>query len=224
QRTLPSQRLIPIGEQRLLLTHAHYPDRAEELVARRDDAWAPKLERRATLGRQAGASIVIFGHTHIPLALPWGELLLINPGALASGNYLTRQLHRSVALMSIDRTGGVFVEHRDLDQPELPFVPTLDLEAGFRAALDTVSASIADPEVIALWPALRALFEPGQLSEAERQALHAVLHGLALPRWAGSDPTLISRAGLEQALRSGLPHALWTRVGAIIDSTGGRDG
>jgi uncharacterized protein len=224
QRTLPYQRLIPIGARRLLLTHAHYPDRAEELVARRDDAWAPKLARRAALGRQAGASIVIFGHTHIPLVLPWGELLLINPGALASGNYLTRQLRRSVALLSIDRTGGVFVAHHDLDQPELPFVPMVDLAAGFRAALATVSASIADAEVIAIWPQLRALFEPGLLSAAERQALRAVLHALALPRWAGSDPTLIGRAGLEQALRSGLPRALWTRVIAVLDTIGGRDG
>lgn len=87
QRELPYQQLLSVAGLRLLLTHAHYPDRGEELASRTTDAWAPKLERRAAMGRRAGATVVIFGHTHIPMALPWGDLLLVNPGALAPGNH-----------------------------------------------------------------------------------------------------------------------------------------
>lgn len=82
QRELPYQQLVSIGGVRLLLTHAHYPDRAEELAARRDDRWAPKLERRAAMGRRAGAAIVVFGHTHVPLVVPWATSCWSTPGPL----------------------------------------------------------------------------------------------------------------------------------------------
>ncbi|NTV63511.1 MAG: metallophosphoesterase family protein, partial [Oscillochloris sp.] len=49
QRELPYQQLISVGGLRLLLTHAHYPDRQDELVSRRDDSWYPKLDRRAEM-------------------------------------------------------------------------------------------------------------------------------------------------------------------------------
>ena len=81
QRELPYQQVIAVGGQRILLTHAHYPDRAEEMESRKDDAWAPKLDRRAAMGRQAGARIVVFGHTHIPMAVEHDGVLLVNPGA-----------------------------------------------------------------------------------------------------------------------------------------------
>src|SRR5262245_5485989 len=50
QRELPYQQVLAVAGQRIVLTHAHYPDRAQELESRRDDAWAPKLERRAAFG------------------------------------------------------------------------------------------------------------------------------------------------------------------------------
>jgi putative phosphoesterase len=62
QRELPYQQVVAVAGQRILLTHAHYPDPEEELASRRDDAWAPKLARRAAMGRRAGAGIVFFGH------------------------------------------------------------------------------------------------------------------------------------------------------------------
>src|SRR5262247_251704 len=55
QRELPYQQVVAVAGQRIVLTHAHYPDRAQELGSRRDDAWGPKLERRAAFGRRAGA-------------------------------------------------------------------------------------------------------------------------------------------------------------------------
>lgn len=50
RRELPYQQIVTLAGQRLVLTHAHYPDRAEELASRRDDSWAPKLARRAAFG------------------------------------------------------------------------------------------------------------------------------------------------------------------------------
>jgi uncharacterized protein len=214
QQELPYQQVLAIGGQRLLLTHAHYPDRAEELHSRRDDRWEPKLERRAAMGQRAGAQIVIFGHTHIPMVVPWGELLLINPGGLASGNYLTRQVLRSVAILTFDTDGGIFVEHRDLDAIDQPLVPKVDLAAGFRAALASVSVDIAEPEVYKLWQPIRALFEPGVLSDAEQQALHQVFARLAFPRWAGQ-AELISQAELLAALQTDLAPSLWTKIETV---------
>ena len=74
KRELPYQQVLMVAGQRIVLTHAHYSDRAQELELRKDDAWGPKLERRAAFGRRAGASIVVFGHTHVPMALQHGEV------------------------------------------------------------------------------------------------------------------------------------------------------
>src|SRR6476646_5162040 len=60
QRELPYQQVLAVAGQRVVLTHAHYPDRAQELESRKDDAWEPKLERRAAFGKRAGASVVVF--------------------------------------------------------------------------------------------------------------------------------------------------------------------
>jgi hypothetical protein len=217
QRELPYQQLISVGGLRLLLTHAHYPDRAEEMAARRDDRWATKLERRAAMGRRAGAQIVVFGHTHIPFALTWGDTILVNPGGIASGNYFTRQLLRSVARLLIDADGGVWVEHCDLDRDSAPFTAALDLDAGFRAALDRVSAPIADAEVLALWPGLRAQLEPLALNADDRERVHSALQALALPYWDGA-PGLISHAMLIDALRQHTDAALWAQIAPVLNA------
>jgi putative phosphoesterase len=142
---LPYQQVMAVAGQRLMLTHAHYPDRAQELESRRDDAWGPKLERRAAFGRRAGASIVVFGHTHVPMARRHDGILLVNPGAIASPNYVTRQALRSVALLFIRDDGAPFVAHVDLATPDRVFEPQVDWAAGFRAALDQCSESILAP-------------------------------------------------------------------------------
>ncbi|NJM06909.1 hypothetical protein HC891_13080, partial [Candidatus Gracilibacteria bacterium] len=160
-----------------------------------------------------------FGHTHIPLALPWGDVLLVNPGAIASGNYFTRQLLHSVARLLIDTAGAVWVEHCDLDRNNALFTPTLDLDAGFRAALELVSAPIADHEMLALWPHLRTLLEPLALSVAERELLHAALQQLALPYWQGA-PGLITRQAVVSALRASADNALWAKVSPLLNVTG----
>ena len=133
QRELPYQQVVAAAEQRILLTHAHHPDRAEELLSRRSDAWEPKLQRRADMGTRAGASIVVFGHTHVPMAVRHGGVLLVNPGAIAPPNDVARQLVQSVALLYLGRAGEAAAVHIDLSRPDRPFALNDDLSAGFHA-------------------------------------------------------------------------------------------
>jgi hypothetical protein len=216
QRELPYQQLLSIGGLRLLLSHAHYPDRAEELAARRDDHWAPKLERRAAMGRRAGAQVVVFGHTHVPMVVPWGELLLINPGAIAPGNHFVQQTLRSVARLVITVDGAVAVEYLNLDDGGCSFTPAVELAAGFAASIAPLSTPIVDAELRALQPAVRALFDHGGLAADEIERVRGVLRRLALARWEGM-ADLLTVIELETALRRDLDPSLAARVVAALD-------
>src|SRR5262245_35386614 len=66
-QALPYLQTIMVGGQRIVLTHGHYPDHAEEMEHRKDDNWFPKLARLADFGRQHRAQIVVSGHSHIPM-------------------------------------------------------------------------------------------------------------------------------------------------------------
>jgi putative phosphoesterase len=134
ERELPYRQLVVAGGARILLTHGHYPDRAAEMASREDDAWEPKLARRAAMGRRAGARVVVFGHTHIPMAVARDGVLLVNPGAIASPNPATQQRIQTVAILFIRDDGAPFVTHVDLSHPDRPFAPRIDWQAGFRAA------------------------------------------------------------------------------------------
>jgi putative phosphoesterase len=192
-RELPYQQPIGVAGRRLLLCHTHHPDRAEELAARRDDAWAPKLARRAALGRRAGAAVVVFGHTHVPLAREQGGVLLVNPGAIASPGAVARQVRRTVALLFIRDDGAPFAVHLDLAAPDRPFAPEIAWDAGFRAAHDRFVASLLDADLATDWPRLTARYEtlPGEL----RDALRAATLRVARRCWAGEQAT-IGRADL----------------------------
>ncbi|MBX0330603.1 metallophosphatase family protein [Oscillochloris sp. ZM17-4] len=215
QRELPYQQIISAGGLRLLLTHAHYPDRADELASRQDDSWVPKLDRRAAMARRAGAQIVVFGHTHVPMTVPWGGVLLINPGAVAPGTHFARALIASVARLTIRADGAVCVEHIDLADPRTTFAPPVDLEAGFRAAIAQVQASILAADMAPLAPGVANLFRPGGLGRADADTVRDVLRRLAYPCWAG-ERDLIARADLEAAMRRDLPADLWRRTIEII--------
>ena len=90
QRELPFQQIITIAGQRILLWHSHFPNWEEEMAFRQDDDLYRSLQRSIDQAQRAGAKVVVFGHWHIPLVYQNGELLIINPGALASGNEFTR--------------------------------------------------------------------------------------------------------------------------------------
>jgi putative phosphoesterase len=194
QQELPYQQLIVVAGQRILLTHAHYPDQAAELESRRDDAWGPKLAHRAAFGRRAGASIVVFGHTHIPMAHWYDGLLLVNPGAIASSSPTTRQLRQTVALLFIRYDGAPFVAHIDLAAPERPFVPQIGWDAGFCAALDQYSESILAPDLAAEFEHVKSI-----IRLAPNQGWAAVLRA-AHPCWAG-ERVAITRADLLAEIR-----------------------
>src|SRR5579859_7276030 len=144
QRELPYQQVIVSGGQRIVLCHTHRPDRAAEMESRKDDAWQPKLEYWLDFARRAEASALVFGHTHIPMTYRQDGMLLVNPGAIASGSAVSRQLRRTVALLFTLRDCPSVVVHVDLRTGQ-PHTTTVDWSAGFRAALGQYSDSILYP-------------------------------------------------------------------------------
>src|SRR5262249_56706258 len=144
------QQVIVVGGQRILLTHAHYPDRSEELESRRSDAWEPKLARRVAMARSAGAKIIVFGHTHIPMAVEYDGVLCINPGAFGPPNLTTRQRIQNVAILTLADDAPPSVRHINLAAPDAPFLPQSDLAAGLRAAHGQFAASLYTPHVAPL--------------------------------------------------------------------------
>ncbi len=199
QRELPYRQVVLIAGIRVLLYHSHSPDHSEELAQRRDDAWEPNLVRRSALGRRAGASVVVFGHTHIPMARPHDGVLLVNPGAIASPNTTTRQRTRTVALLYLVEQAAPVVVHVDLAKPELLFVPQIDWDAGFRAALDVFSESILAPDLAVDWRLLEQLAmsvsrDPGTFAAVKRPLLRA-----AQRCWSG-ERQVITRDDLREEL------------------------
>jgi putative phosphoesterase len=215
QRALPYQQLVAVAGRRILLTHAHYPDRAEELASRKDDAWGPKLARRADLGRRAGAAVVVFGHTHIPMTYQDDELLLVNPGAIASGNGRSRQLRRSVALLYLRDDGHAVAVHVDLAAPERVYEPRVEWDAGFRAALDRVSASILSPELEAEIDRLVA--RVGALPPEQARPAWQAWNRAAHRCWSGEQAVLTPGDVLAEVRRdTGLSPAVRAEFEAIL--------
>lgn len=64
------ERFLPLGGVSIYMTHGHLYDAKVTL----NKLWFK--------GREAGADVVCFGHTHIPLLEKRGEVTLLNPGSL----------------------------------------------------------------------------------------------------------------------------------------------
>lgn len=190
KRELPMQQIVPIAEQRIYVYHGHYPNRDEEMEKRKIDAWAPKLERLAGLGAWVGASVVVFGHSHIPMAVQRDSTFLVNPGALASGSGWTRQRIKTVALMFILRHEPPLAVHIDLAAPDRAFVPEYDLDAGFAAARDKYNyqVPILEPDLQARFstiePALMRLMF-GDNAVPHGRTLYSAYLRLAHRCWSG---------------------------------------
>ena len=233
QRELPYQQLLTLAGQRIVLSHTHHPDREQELASRREDAWGPKLSRWAGFGRRAGAGIVVWGHTHIPLAV-WHEgIFLVNPGALASGGYVTRQTRRTVALLFLRRDGQPCVTHVDLDDPGGPYRPRVDLRGRLpggarRGQRDDPRRGdgdpLGDPPGAGRGPSTRRRRRPWWRPPARRAALLAGgagapdAGGLPGPDAAGGAPLGPPRgSSWRRSERRGLlPLALVVLVGAHV--------
>lgn len=215
QRELPYQQILTVAGQRLVLTHAHYPDRTQELDSRKDDAWGPKLERRAGFGHSAGASIVVFGHTHIPMAHHYQNMLLINPGAIAAPNCVLHQRIQTVAVLFIRDDGLPIVRHIDLATPERVFVPQFDEHAGFAAAFSQYADSIMAADLEAIWYDLEQYAR--SLAPEVRAVLRAGTRHVQERRWLG-DQTLITRAELlaEIQLADAIPADVRARITMLL--------
>lgn len=178
QRELPFQQIITVAGQRLLLWHSHFPNWNEEMEFRKDDDLPRSLQRSIDQGKRAGAKVVVFGHWHIPLVYEAEGVLLVNPGALASGNEFTRMLRNTVALLFVEHSGAFHVVHVDLAAPDAPYVPQIDWSAGFMVAAKQFSRSIVTPELMDLAHFLRA-----NLTMPELITLRPIFAQQAMPIW-----------------------------------------
>lgn len=216
QRELPYQQIVTVGGRRILLWHSHYPERQAELASRVDDALLPKLGRSIERAQRAGATIVVFGHWHIPLTYVQDELLVINPGALASGGFLDRQLHKTLALLFLAHDGRAAVVHVNLTPPPQPFTPEIDWHGGFKAALGQFSAPILTPDLEAVIPRLRTNLSPGA-----RQAIIGLILPWAQRCWRGEQDR-ITLAQFRQGLltNSTLDQTVKNEVAALLENEG----
>jgi putative phosphoesterase len=216
-RELPYQQVVSISGHRLVLTHSHFPDLAQEMEARRDDRWGPKLARRAGFGHRAGARIVVYGHTHVPTNVEYEGVWLVNPGALASGGLHTRPRCQTVALLYLRDDGVPFAVHVDLAQPDRPFAFRVDWTAGFRAAHQQFEESILAPDLAAVYERIGALLAP--LDPASRDAVRAAVREVAMRVWTGRQPS-ITRQDVRIALERGqtLPPAVRHDLAELLGS------
>ena len=68
----PWEQLLEFGGKRLFLTHGH------RYGVKRD------LLRLILKGREIGADLIVFGHTHLPVITQEAGMLLLNPGSLSA--------------------------------------------------------------------------------------------------------------------------------------------
>ena len=159
QRELPYHQIVSLAGQRIFLWHSHFPDRVDEMLSRYDDALPPKLAHSVGRGQRAEAHVVVFGHWHIPLVYQHEGVTVINPGAIASGNAISRQLRSTVALLFVLDDGSLVVRHVLLAQPERSVVVDFDVAAGFQAAWRHYNASILVPALEAIVPQLQKVLD-----------------------------------------------------------------
>lgn len=197
---LPYELLISVQGERVFVWHSHYRDWREERAARSGDELPPKLQRTIDRARQAGASLAIFGHWHIPLVRVDGTLTVVNPGAIASGNEVTRQIHQTVALAWLTTSEPKWrISHIGVSGAPQRWDATVEWEAGFAATGARYQESILDPALAAQLPAIMAQTPPELL-----QQLRAIVFNLAHKVWAGELPRLTMEGVLNEAQAAGV--------------------
>jgi hypothetical protein len=153
KQELPCQQLVAAHGVRILLWHSHYSDPIEE-KANRKGTWGPKLQRIANRGRQVGARIVIYGHTHVPMVCRCSDVLLINPGALSSGSYFTRQMVSSVGRLQILDDGEANVTLFDVVAKQARVFDVADPEEDFGLLAEQYWDWIVETDLIPVVDAL----------------------------------------------------------------------
>ncbi|MBC8099801.1 MAG: metallophosphoesterase family protein [Armatimonadetes bacterium] len=196
---LPYLQTLCIAGHRVVITHAHYPDRADELASRTND-WQPHVDRRVNFAQQHGASIIIYGHFHIPMLLERQGILLVNPGAIASGNPWTRQTIQTIAIMSLQAGKTPDITHYDVKTLKI-HKPMFD-PAGFEPTFKNYNEIILESDVYEvrewLW---------SSLCSTHKGVLDCIL-ALGHLRWEGHRTDKISAQELATALLAAhLPQA-----------------
>lgn len=209
QRELPYQQIITVAGMRILLWHSHYPDWDEEMASRAADEIHPN--RTVERARRAQAWLAVFGHWHIPLTYRHDGILVVNPGALASGNELTRQLRHTVALLYVDRQATPHIVHVDLAAPDRPYTAVIDWQAGFSANYIHYSASILTPELASAMAYLRA-----RLTRDEIMAMRETIAELAHPVWEEQRGYLTLTEVEEALLAANLSGTLKRRLTSLM--------
>lgn len=92
----PEQLQLELGGVRILLVHGHRHGVKNGLL------------RITYAGAEAGARVVVFGHSHVPVIQEAGNLLLVNPGSLTQPRW---DGPPSAALLTINEDQQVRVEH-----------------------------------------------------------------------------------------------------------------
>jgi len=156
KKELPYQQLVAINGLRLLLWHSHYPDPEEE-KAKRKGTWGPKLERIAGRGREVNAKIVVYGHTHVPMIYRYSDMLLINPGALSSGSYFTRQVAVSVGRLQILANGELDIALFDVATGHVRDFKVANPDDDFSLLADQYQEWMVEPDLIPDVGALRRI-------------------------------------------------------------------
>ncbi len=182
-KALPYHQVIAAEGKRIFLTHSHFPDRKEEVASRKNDSWHPQLQRRVNMAKEHGASIMVHGHTHVAMFVEYDGVWVINPGAIASGNYHTRQTRQTIAKLHFGDDGKPVVNYTDLNNPTEAFVPSVDLEAGFVAAHDQVSTTILEPGFDVHW---NFLYE--EIFHVAPTLYINTIRPLAHQVWSGENP------------------------------------
>jgi putative phosphoesterase len=149
KRDLPEQQLLSVRGLRLLLWHSHYPDPVEE-KANRKGAWGPKLDRIVARPREAGAVLLVYGHTHVPAISRHAGVTLFNPGALASGSFFTRQALPTVGRLRVLAGGAFEVEHVDIATGRVVEMPAPGPGEDFSLLAGRYHTSIVEPELVPL--------------------------------------------------------------------------
>ena len=209
KRELPYQQVIVVKDQRILLTHSHFPNRDEELAFRQLDAWGGKLDRRSNWAKRAGATIMVYGHSHVPMIKLHDNVLIVNPGAVASGNYLSKQTLQSVAVLEMKVSNKVWVTHINLADGR-SFAPQIDWEAGFHAAYNHTQESILPDWLAERWEQINAIMQPAwpQFREALLRVGNRV--------WAGELPFITPEVLLVELRKENLPAVMMSQLEVLL--------
>jgi putative phosphoesterase len=189
KRDLPEQQLLVIGGVRVLLWHSHYPDPVEER-ARRKGNWGPKLDRLAARTREAGAQVLMYGHSHVPAISRHAGVTLFNPGALASGSFFTRQQPQTVGRLRVLAGGAVEVEHLDLATGQVVEMPAPDPAEDFGVLGGRYQSRMIEPVLAS------------ELRRIQYEDVRSVLQALIPVYRRCFDSGLILRQDLIDAVRS----------------------